>query len=69
MPLLAGSTHDRPLGQTRSRGVEGTDQQKRKAFLETYSFLRRRIELSASLPFDKLDRAALRERVREIGTQ
>jgi len=49
--------------------VEATDQQKRKAFLDTYAVLRRRIELSASLPFDKLDRLALQERVRDIGAQ
>ena len=49
--------------------VEGTDEQKRKAFLDTYAVLRRRIELLASLPFDKLDRLALQERVGDIGTQ
>jgi protein-tyrosine-phosphatase len=49
--------------------VAGTDEQKRKAFLDAYAVLRRRIELLASLPLDKLDRLALQERVREIGTQ
>jgi len=49
--------------------VEGTDEQKRRAFLDAYAVLRRRIELLASLPFDKLDQMALQDRVREIGTQ
>jgi arsenate reductase (thioredoxin) len=49
--------------------VEGTDEQKRKAFLDAYAVLRRRIELLASLPFDKLDRLGLQNRLREIGTQ
>ncbi|PTU30301.1 arsenate reductase ArsC [Stenotrophobium rhamnosiphilum] len=49
--------------------VEGTDEQKRKAFGETFMTLRRRIELFASLPFDKLNRMALQERITDIGTQ
>lgn len=49
--------------------VEGTDEQKRRAFLDAYAVLRRRLELLASLPFDKLDQLALQDRVREIGTQ
>jgi hypothetical protein len=49
--------------------VEGTDEQKRKAFLDAYAVLRRRVELLASLPLDKLDGLALQERISEIGTQ
>jgi protein-tyrosine-phosphatase len=47
--------------------VEGTDEQKRKAFTDTMMVLRRRIELFASLPLDKLDKLALQKRLREIG--
>ena len=36
--------------------VEGTDEVKRKAFRDALFALRRRIELFASLPFDKLSR-------------
>jgi arsenate reductase (thioredoxin) len=46
--------------------VEGTDNQKRKAFTDTLMLLRRRIELFASLPFGKLDRLALQRSVSEI---
>lgn len=49
--------------------VEGTEEQKRKAFGEAFMVLRRRIELFASLPFDKLDRMALQDRVSDIGKQ
>ena len=46
---------------------EGTDEQKRRAFADTFMVLRRRIELFASLPFAKLDRLALQRSVTEIG--
>ena len=49
--------------------VEGTDEEKRRAFFEAFVALRRRIELFASLPIKSLDRMALQERVREIGKQ
>ena len=39
------------------------------AFAEAFRVLRRRIELFASLPFDKLDRLRLHEKVKEIGKQ
>jgi len=47
--------------------VEGTEDQKRHAFSETANMLRRRIELFASIPFDKLDRLSLHRQVRDIG--
>lgn len=47
--------------------VQGEPEEIRKAFLQTFVALRRRIELFASLPFDKLDRLSLQERVRQIG--
>jgi protein-tyrosine-phosphatase len=49
--------------------VEGTDEQKRKAFRDTLMVLRRRIEIFVSLPLDKLDRMAIQKRVKEIGTE
>ena len=47
--------------------VEGSDDRKRKAFLEAFLVLKRRIELLASLPIDKLSRLALQERLNQIG--
>ncbi|AXQ28002.1 arsenate reductase ArsC [Solimonas sp. K1W22B-7] len=47
--------------------VEGSDEDKRRAFKDTYLALRRRIELFASLPLEKLDAMALRQQLDEIG--
>lgn len=47
--------------------VEGSDQARRQAFMDAYSVLRRRIELLASLPLDKLDRLTLQTTLRDIG--
>ena len=49
--------------------VEGSDDRKRKAFLEAFLVLKRRIELLASLPIDKLSRLALKERLDQIGQE
>jgi arsenate reductase len=49
--------------------VNGTDEQKRRAFLDAYAVLRSKIEVLASLPMDNLDRLALQERVSAIGAQ
>jgi arsenate reductase len=47
--------------------AEGTEDQKRRAFSDTANMLRRRIELLANLPLDKLDRLSLQSKVRDIG--
>jgi arsenate reductase len=47
----------------------GSDDEKRRVFLDTFMVLRRRIELFANLPFEKLDRLALQERLTDIGRQ
>jgi arsenate reductase (thioredoxin) len=68
-PYWPGQPMTAHWGTPDPAAVEGSDEQKRKAFLDAYAVLRRRIELLASLPFDKLDRLALQESVREIGTR
>lgn len=47
--------------------VEGSDDDKRRAFLRAYTELARRIDLFRSLPLDALDRLALQARVDAIG--
>ena len=47
--------------------VEGSDDNKRRAFREALTALRRRIELFLALPVDKLDRLSLQQHVKEIG--
>ena len=49
--------------------VEGSDEHKRRAFLDAFITLKRRIELFASLPVEKLDRLALHEKMKIIGQQ
>jgi len=48
--------------------VQGTDQQKRKAFLKTFTQLTARINLLLNLPLDKLDRLALKAKLDQIGS-
>jgi len=49
--------------------VEGSAEEKRAAFRDTFVTLNRRIDLFLALPVGKLERLALERRVREIGTQ
>jgi Protein-tyrosine-phosphatase len=47
--------------------VEGDEATRMRAFRETLIALRRRLDLLAALPLDKLDRLSLSARLREIG--
>ena len=47
--------------------VQGSDAEQLRAFREAFLVLRRRIELFACLPFDKLQGLALKERLDQIG--
>jgi len=47
--------------------ASGSDEERRRAFKDTFITLKRRIELFASLPIDKLSRLALQEELTRIG--
>jgi hypothetical protein len=47
--------------------VEGSDEIKRQAFKEVMVGLRKRIELLASLPIEKLDRMSLQSELQRLG--
>ena len=47
--------------------VQGSDEDKRKAFLKAYTELHRRISMFINLPFDTLSKLALKEKLDEIG--
>ena len=47
--------------------VEGSDEDKRRAFSLAFSALSARINLFINLPMEKLDRVALQKRMQEIG--
>lgn len=65
-PFWPGQPMTAHWGMPDPAAVQGTDEEIRKAFADTAMMLRRRIELLASLPLDKLDRMALQNRVRDI---
>lgn len=46
--------------------VKGTTERKREAFLDTFTVLRRRIDLLASLPLEKLDKLSLKTQMDEF---
>jgi len=47
--------------------VQGSDDEKRKAFFTAFNQLQNRIALFSSLPIDKLDRIKLQSALRDIG--
>ena len=66
-PVWPGQPTSAHWGVADPAAVEGTDEDKRRAFLEAFVILRRRIELFASLPLARLDKLSLQARMREIG--
>ncbi len=65
-PFWPGQPMTAHWGMPDPAAVEGTDEEIRRAFSDTALMLRRRIELLASLPLDRLDRIALQNKVRDI---
>lgn len=65
-PYWPGQPMTAHWGMPDPAAVEGTEDEKYKAFSQTFMVLRRRIEIFASLPFDKLDRLSLEKRVQDI---
>jgi hypothetical protein len=47
--------------------IEGSDEDKRKAFFKAYNQLQHRLSIFVNLPVDKLDRLTLQRRLDEIG--
>jgi protein-tyrosine-phosphatase len=66
-PIWPGQPMTAHWGISDPAGVEGTDEEKRNAFLTAFSELHRRISLFTALPFEKLDKLALKEKLDEIG--
>ncbi|HYN08971.1 MAG TPA: arsenate reductase ArsC [Vicinamibacterales bacterium] len=68
-PVWPGQPMTAHWGVPDPAAVQGSDDDKRRAFREAITHLRRRIELFVSLPIDKIDRLSLQERLRDIGRQ
>jgi len=66
-PVWPGQPMTAHWGVHDPAAVQGSDEDKRKAFLKAYTELHRRISLFINLPFDKLHNLALKEKLDEIG--
>ena len=66
-PVWPGQPISAHWGIADPAAVEGTDAQKRKAFVQTYVQLNRRISQFASLPLAKLDAITLKRKLDAIG--
>jgi protein-tyrosine-phosphatase len=66
-PVWPGQPVSAHWGIPDPAAAAGSDDDKRKAFLDAFLMLQRRIQLFASLPFAKIDKLSLQQRLREIG--
>jgi arsenate reductase len=66
-PIFPGQPVIAHWGMPDPAAVEGTHEEKRRAFLDALLLISRRIDLFVSLPIEKLERLALEKRVRAIG--
>ena len=68
-PVWPGKPVTAHWGVPDPAAVEGSDDDKRKAFRAAAATIRRRIELLTSLPVDKLEATAVRSQLQRIGRQ
>ena len=68
-PVWPGQPISAHWGVEDPAAVEGTDDDKRKAFVKAFTVLQRRISLFASLPLDQIDKLSLQTKLRDIGKQ
>jgi arsenate reductase len=66
-PIWPGQPMTAHWGIQDPAAVRGTDEKRRKAFLRAFTELTTRINLLLSLPIDKLERAALKKKLDDIG--
>lgn len=66
-PVFTGQPILAHWGMSDPAAVQGTDDEKRRAFDNAVLLIKRRIDLFLSLPIQKLERFALVQRVRAIG--
>ena len=68
-PVWPGQPITAHWGLPDPAAVEGTEEEKKRAFMDTAVTLKRRIEFMLSLPMDKLERMAIQHEMRDIGTR
>ncbi len=66
-PVWPGQPMSAHWGLSDPAAVEGTEAEIAAAFAETYRHLRNRISAFCALPFDSLDRMALKRKLDDIG--
>jgi arsenate reductase len=68
-PIWPGHPLTAHWGVADPAAVQGTDEDKRKAFDEAFTRLSTRIRLLLALPLERLEPLALQRKLREIGTK
>ena len=68
-PVWPGQPVTAHWGVPDPASAAGSEDQQRRAFRDAFLVLKRRIELFAALPLDKLSEFALKERLDDIGRQ
>ena len=68
-PVWPGQPITAHWGLPDPAAVDGTDEEKKRAFMDTAVTLKRRVEFMLSLPMDKLERMAIQHEMRDIGTR
>jgi arsenate reductase len=66
-PVWPGNPVTAHWGVPDPAAVEGTEDERRRAFLDAYLAVENRIKVFVALPIDNLDRMALKRSVEEIG--
>jgi len=66
-PVWPGQPISAHWGVADPAAAQGSDQDRRRAFLDAFLMLQRRIQLFTSLPFTKIDKLSLQQRLRDIG--
>ena len=66
-PIWPGQPMTAHWGIPDPAAVEGTEEEKRKAFADALFVMKRRIDLFASLPIEKLNKLTIQEQLGEIG--
>ena len=66
-PIWPGQPMSAHWGVPDPAAVEGSDETRRKAFFTAWNQLQHRISIFVSLPLDRLDRLALKQRLDDIG--
>ena len=68
-PVWPGQPMTAHWGVPDPAAVEGSEDDKRKAFFQTFNQLQNRISMFVSLPIDKIDRIKLQKTLQDIGKE